>query len=116
MTWAMVTREVSTSITSSQTAAERLLDEGVLTIVEAARWEGIDISSKTALRWALAGTGGAKLESIRIGGRRMTSRAAMRRFVAAQQQDRRREPAAIGREAADRVLAAHGLPRGAGRD
>lgn len=111
----MATRPVPTSLTAPQTTADRLLDEGVLTIVEAARLEGIDISSKTALRWALAGTGGAKLESIRIGGRRMTSRAAIRRFVSAQQQQRAAPPAhqALDPRAADAVLAAHGMPRSA---
>lgn len=112
----MATRPVPTSLTAPQTTANRLLDEGVLTIVEAARLEGIDISSKTALRWALAGTGGAKLESIRIGGRRMTSRAAIRRFVSAQQQQQRAAPPAhqaLDPRAADAVLAAHGMPRSA---
>jgi hypothetical protein len=108
---------VSKSVTAPQTTAERLLDEGVLSIVKAARLEGIDISSKTALRWALAGTGGAKLESIRIGGRRMTSRAAIRRFIA-QQQHEQPTPAqqTLDPRAADAVLAAHGMPREARRD
>jgi len=35
---------------------DRLLDEGVLSIVAAARAEGLSISAKTALRWALHGT------------------------------------------------------------
>ena len=106
----MVTRTASSC--SSSTLSDRLLAEGVLSIVAAAAAEGIRISPKTALRWALAGTGGAKLESIRIGGRRMTSRAAMRRFVERQQPDQP-TPAqqVLDQRAADVVLAAHGLPR-----
>jgi hypothetical protein len=94
------------------TLADQLLTEGVLSIVAAAAAEGIAISAKTGLRWAIHGTRGAKLESIRIGGRRVTSRAAIRRFVGWQQSD----PATpsqqgLDRRAADAVLFAHGLGR-----
>ena len=63
----------------------RLIDEGLVSVVKAARDAGISISSKTALRWCLAGVRGIRLESVKVGGRRMTSRAALRRFVAATQ-------------------------------
>lgn len=96
-----------------QSVAERLLAEGpLLTIVAAAAAEGFAISAKTALRWAIAGTNGARLDSVRVGGRRMTTRDAMRRFVVAQQ----RHDAPVSRRTlspadVDRLLAAHGLGR-----
>ncbi|MBL8751408.1 MAG: DUF1580 domain-containing protein [Planctomycetes bacterium] len=96
----------------AQTIADRLLDEGALPIVEAARREGITISGKTALRWALHGTAGARLESVRIGGRRMTSGAAIRRFVEAQQKNPLPVAQALDLRATDAVLAAHGITRG----
>lgn len=90
----------------------RLLDEGVILAVAAARAEGISISPKTALRWCIAGLRGIRLESVKIRGRRMTSRAAIRRFIAATQ-DQPASPAApvMDRAAADKVLAAFGLGR-----
>ena len=89
----------------------RLLDEGVLSIVAGFAAEGIAISAKTALRWALAGTGGVRLESMRIGGRRVTSRPAIRRFLAAQQREASPAAQVIDRAAADVFLAAHGMHR-----
>ena len=91
--------------------ADRLLDEGIKPIVVAAAEEGIKISAKTALRWALKGTARAQLESIRVAGRRMTSRAAIRRFLNAQQGDNSPTVPAIDQRAADEVLEAHGLGR-----
>ena len=93
----------------------RLLDEGIILVVKAAQAEGISIGSKTALRWCIAGIRGVRLESVKIGGRRMTSRAALRRFVAATQ-DRMASfvpptRPSLSAEAADRVLASYGLAR-----
>jgi hypothetical protein len=96
------------------TTAERILAEGAISIVDAARAEGLVCSAKTAIRWALHGSHGARLESIRVGGRRLTSRAAVRRFVVAQQQDAPPAMRAIDVAAAEAVLAAHGLPRRSG--
>lgn len=67
--------------------AERLLTEGLLSVTDALAAEGVSASSKTATRWSLHGAHGVRLETIRVGGRRLTSRAAVRRFVAAQQHD-----------------------------
>ena len=91
---------------------DRLLDEGVILVVQAAREEGITISGKTAIRWCLAGVRGVRLESLKVRGRRVTSRLAMRRFIAATQ-DRPAGPAGqvISRADADKVLAAFGLAR-----
>lgn len=97
----------------SSTVADRLLAEGpLLAILAAARAEGLAISPKTALRWAIAGTHGARLDSIRVGGRRMTTRAAMRRFIVAQQRPDSQVPRnTLGPADVERVLAAHGLGR-----
>lgn len=54
-------------------------------VVRAARSQGIDISTKTALRWCIAGARGVRLESVKVAGRRLTSRAAMRRLIVATQ-------------------------------
>jgi hypothetical protein len=94
--------------------SDRLLSEGLLSVVDACEAEGVRVSAKTAIRWALRGAHGARVESIRVGGRRLTSRAAIRRFIAAQQC----EPAArqlVDARGADAVLAAHGLTRGGRR-
>jgi hypothetical protein len=45
------------------TVDDRLLDEGILSVVEAAKAENIQISAKTAIRWCLAGVRGARLEA-----------------------------------------------------
>lgn len=92
----------------------RLLDEGVMLIVKTAHAEGISISPKTALRWCIGGLRGVRLESLRIAGQRMTSRQALRRFIAAtQDRPAATQPAELcpDREAADRILEAHGLGR-----
>jgi hypothetical protein len=104
-----------------QVAANRLLDEGVMTVVKAAEMEGIRISSKTALRWCMRGVHGVRLESVKIGGRRLTSRAALRRFIAATQEQSvpplpttapTPPPAAVlDAAAAERILRASGLGR-----
>lgn len=99
-----------------QPLSARLLDEGISSIVAAAAAEGIQISAKTALRWALSGAAGVRLETVKVGGRRLTSRAAVRRFVAAQNVERFVPEVVLTRDAADKVLSAHGLARrGAGK-
>lgn len=90
---------------------EQLCNEGLTTIVAAAAAEGVKIGPKQALRWGLHGTGGAKLETVKVGGKRMTSRQAFRRFVAAQQCAVAASVPVLDEAGADRVLAAHGLPR-----
>ena len=45
--------------------------------------KGKGIARATAMRWILNGVGGVRLESVRIGGSRYTSREAVERFVAA---------------------------------
>ena len=90
---------------------DRLFAEGVVSVVAAAAAEGVAIGPKQALRWTQHGVGGVVLESVRVGGRRMTSRAAFRRFVAAQQREVVPGAATLNARAADAVLAAHGLSR-----
>ena len=100
--------------TRVQQVTYRLLDEGLVHVVEAARNAGISISSKTALRWCLAGLRGIRLESVKVRGQRMTSCAALRRFVAATQDDASRDQVAapvLDPSSADRVLESFGIRR-----
>ena len=67
---------------------QRILSENVLTL-EQARGEleiclGTRPDKSTVYRWCLKGVGGNKLESTRIGGRIITSKQALTRFIAAQ--------------------------------
>lgn len=59
---------------------EALLQETRLPVTAAGR-EVFQVAPATAWRWALRGVGGVKLESIKIGGTRYTSREACRRFL-----------------------------------
>ena len=99
----------------AQSLANRLFDEGVMLIVRAAQAEGVRVSSKTALRWCIAGVRGVRLESVKVAGRRVTSRAAFRRFVAATQPASPTQPmptrAILDRDATDRILRTYGLAR-----
>ena len=89
-----------------------LLDEGVLTVTAAAAAEGIEISSKTALRWCLGGVRGTRLESLSVCGRRLTSRAAVRKFFErTQKQNVESWPPTTNRAAATQVLSCYGLGR-----
>lgn len=90
-------------------ATDRLLDEGIQLVVRAAAAEGITISSKTAIRWCLVGVRGVRLENVKARGRRMTSRAAIRRFIAATQDRPVQAPPGMSRKDADKVLGAFGL-------
>jgi hypothetical protein len=99
----------------SESLTNRLLDEGVMLVVKAADAEGIRITAKTAIRWCLSGVRGIRLESLKIGGQRSTSRAALRRFIAATQPKPQGSAANttlhLDAQAADRILRAHGLHR-----
>lgn len=100
----------TTHVGAQAPTSDRLLDEGVMLIVAAARAEGISISSKTALRWGIAGLRGHVMETVKIRGRRMTSRAAFRRFIAATQPPPApSNPAVLDPVAANKVLEAFGL-------
>lgn len=94
---------------------QRLLGEGLVLVVKAASDVGISISSKTALRWCLNGVRGVRLESVKVRGRRMTSRPAFARFVAATQPVAAGpsvpSPVAMNTEDAERVLRSFGLGR-----
>lgn len=104
-------REPSRSILAPQSLADRILAEGAVSLHEGIRAEGLSASPKTARRWRIRGVGGTRLEAVRVGGRWLTSRAAVRRFVAAQQRETPPAVQAIDVAAADAVLAAHGLGR-----
>lgn len=100
-----------------RSVAERLIAEGLVLVVKAASDAGVSISSKTAIRWCLSGVRGVRLENVKILGRRMTSRRAFARFVAASQPqvEGRSQERAITMDAdcADQVLRAFGLGRDA---
>jgi hypothetical protein len=98
--------------------SNRFLDEGLALVVRAAKDVGISISAKTAIRWCLAGVRGVRLESVKVGGRRMTTRGALQRFIAATQEGPAgsrwlptTNPAVMDRETSDRILASFGLVR-----
>jgi hypothetical protein len=59
-----------------------LLAETRIAVTAAGR-EIFGVAPETAWRWALKGVGGVRLESIKIGGVRFTSRQACDRFLAA---------------------------------
>lgn len=91
---------------------QTLLDEGIQTVTSAAAAAGIKISSKTAVRWCLAGVRGIRLESLKIRGRRLTSGAALRRFFdRIQQQSAEGMLQKLDHAAANEVLSAYGLGR-----
>ncbi|MFO1032190.1 MAG: DUF1580 domain-containing protein [Planctomycetota bacterium] len=106
---------MKTSSSCPSLAAQRLLDEGLVLVVKAASDVGISISSKTAIRWCLNGVRGVRLESVKIRGRRMTSRPAFARFVAATQPKEADpsapSPVAMNTDDAEQVLRAFGLGR-----
>ena len=99
----------STHIVAQAPSSDRLLDEGIQLVVRAAAAEGISISSKTAIRWCLVGVRGVRLENVKARGRRMTSRAAIRRFIAATQDRPVQAAPGLSRKDADAVLGAFGL-------
>lgn len=88
--------------------AARLLGEGTMPLVEAAREAGLRPvpSLRTLLRASITG----RLESLRVAGRRVTSVPAVVRWVAAQQRRRAARPAARAVDS-DAVLSRYGLGR-----
>ncbi len=110
----METHRDSPSPTAIPTSAtiERLLGEGLLTVVAAAAAEGLSISPKTAIRWGLRGASGVRLATVKVGGRRLTSREAIRRFVVAQQVAATPAASTLDAASAARVLDAFDLGRG----
>ena len=62
--------------------------ENIITLAEACRRVPPDgVSTATMARWIQRGVRGARLETIVIGGRRLTSCEALSRFIAAQNAD-----------------------------
>lgn len=65
-----------------------LANENLITLPKAAKLFPCKRPSLTSMhRWALEGSRGVKLESIRIGGFRYTSAEAVQRFIAAMNKD-----------------------------
>ena len=90
--------------------------EDVLTLGEACRAiPPKGISPATMARWIQRGVRGCRLETVVIGGRRLTSRESLARFYAAQNQDQAPTPAISPSqrrtmaEAANRVLEEAGV-------
>jgi hypothetical protein len=59
------------------------LNESHITLAEAARLLPGRPHSSTLARWALRGVKGVRLETVKVGGRRFTSREAIERFIEA---------------------------------
>ena len=94
----------------------QLVASGTLkTVVAAAAEIGLQISIKTGLRWSLHGRRGRRLPSAKIAGRRLTTTAALVAWLdeTSGEPVAAPAPAGIDHDAADAVLAAHGLGRGA---
>lgn len=76
-----------TSTANRNGAVRRILTEDVLTLEDARRevtaMVGHRPDKSTIFRWCLRGVGGVKLEHVRLGGRLLTSRQALTRFVEA---------------------------------
>lgn len=107
--WKCETQNKDTMIDVSK---ENLIDFAEAARMLPRRASGKTVHTRTVARWALAGVGGIVLESIRIGGCRVTSREACQRFydlLTIQNENRRRphngKPSAGTRDA----LAAKGL-------
>ena len=64
-----------------QSAPPSLLDEDTLTLTKLA--QELDVHTSTIWRWTTRGIDGVRLESARLGGKRITSREAVKRFSAA---------------------------------
>jgi len=58
-------------------------NEELLTVTQAAKQMPTRPAVRTVWRWMQEGCWGTKLESVLIGGRRLTSREAIRRFITA---------------------------------
>lgn len=64
-----------------QSNNDKLIAEGLMTLSEAARKVGIQVSDRALLQWCAIGARGRQLESVLVGGRRRTSQQALRRFL-----------------------------------
>lgn len=60
-----------------------IANETIISMTEAARMIPGRPTTATVWRWTTRGVAGIKLESLKIGGRRLTSREAVERFMAA---------------------------------
>lgn len=95
-------------VSSQHIVTQRLLAEGAKPLLVAAREAGLNPAPtvKTLLRWTIAGTNGKKLERVRVGGRVLTSVAAVQRFILGQVRVGQPSPAdaAMDHESALKVL------------
>lgn len=99
-----------------------LIEEGLLPVATALRRARIETSIWTSIRWCRRGLrDGTRLESIKIGGRWMTSIPAVHRFLAAQARkstvaEDPRQPASKAKDAASGYLESVGLGRKGGEE
>jgi hypothetical protein len=70
-----------------------LLEESLVPLTEACGYFPVKCSRTSIERWARKGSRGATLETILLGGRRYTSREAIKRFVRSQLQPEAERPA-----------------------
>ncbi len=90
---------------------ERLLSEDALSFPDLAQERNVTLP--TVWRWVSAGLQGVRLESFRMGGKRLATRQAFLRFIAALNNLPLPDRAAIGRkksvERAEKILARAGI-------
>ena len=93
--------------------AQRVLDEGARPLLVAAADAGLRQDACPSLKTFLRAAISHKLEAVKLAGRWLTSPAAVRRWIEAEQHRRDRYGSAAGIDpaAADTVLGAYGLAR-----
>lgn len=94
---------------SPDSLAQRVLAEGALPLLAAARAAGLLEEALPSIKTLLRAAISRKLDAVKVAGRWLTSAAAVRRWIEASQP--RRERFGLDAAAADRVLEAFGLGR-----
>jgi hypothetical protein len=74
--------------TLTTTVAQRVLDEGAMPLIQAARAAGLDGDALPSLRTFLREAASRRLEAVKVAGQWLTSASAVRRFVERAQQER----------------------------
>ena len=93
---------------------ERLVGEGLKPASEALRDAGVRVSAWTAMRWCRTGVRGHRLESLKVGGKWMSTEQAVRRFLArtqGSQGGRNKSRGVVTSQAVERFLENLGLGR-----
>lgn len=101
-------------MSSNETLAKRLIEEGLKPVRKALADAGIRVSPWTAIRWARVGVRGKRLDAVKAGGVWMTTDAAVRRFLETSthvQRPIKPFSRAVSRKAVGRYLEEIGLGR-----